>query len=205
MVRINKVSGVDHKWLTPCSVILTLCLLSIGSAAIADEDFADGIPDGGDHTWCVDSGFNHEWRAGQTMLLIDAQTAVKSKKISCGDKTDVTWRQEAVKISTGRAYGMAQCKKFTNKKCDKYTITLDMETINAETRQTDQLKKTMCHELGHTLGLTHYRKSSYPGTDTKNSCLRSGSVDEISSTSKTWLTTYGKHHITKHINRYFGK
>lgn len=200
-MRKLEISAVKRRGIL-ASLLAAIIAWTYCAPAIADSNFADGIPDGGNHSWCVGSGFNHEWRAGQTMALIDDQTKVSSLKHSeCKTKTDVVWKQGSLLSEDGRAYGRAVCKAYASGKCDKYEITLDMVAINGGVNDTNQLKKTMCHEVGHTLGLSHYSKGSRPGSDSTDSCMLSGSVSQLTSTA--WLTRYGKHHIEKHINKYF--
>lgn len=176
------------------AVMALVGLASLSSPAGADTGQPDGPPDGGDHSWCHLSGFNQTTAADAAMTRLRNQTDVTtSYPGSCGEHTDVRWRQAVV----DGAYGEARCiLTRANGTCDVYRLTLNMTEINAAARPVDQRTKTSCHELGHTVGVRHYFGTDYPGNDTTHSCLRSGEV----TSSWTNITIYGNHHRTQHIN-----
>lgn len=80
-------------------------------------------------------------------------------------------------------------------------MTLHVNAINDTARPVDQRTKTSCHELGHTVGVSHYAGSNLPGSDSAHSCMRSG---EVKLSWRDRITYYGNHHRYQHINPWFG-
>lgn len=188
------------------TVVLTasLALLLPTSAANADPAFPGGRPDtgGGTHTWCVINNpavVLHE-TAYDSMLHMRDQTIVgRAYHDPCVPSTDVKWVWNP--YLQGDAYGTAVCvAEHSDGKCDQFIVTLYRKIIDLAPYPDSQLRKTACHELGHTLGVSHYTGSNYPGSDTSHSCLRSG---DVPTPNKSWHTTYGKHHVNSHINPWF--
>ncbi|MCX6395697.1 MAG: hypothetical protein NTV23_04375 [Propionibacteriales bacterium] len=58
-------------------------------------------------------------------------------------------------------------------------------------------RQVSCHELGHSLGVSHYL--TLPGNDTVHSCMR----NKFAPTGAAWETQYGTHHKSVHINPWF--
>lgn len=172
-------------------------LIAAQPVAQADTQQPGGPPDKGKHSWCYLSGFNQKTAADAAMTRLRNQTAVQTLYPgACRAHTDVRWRQGPLGSGT---YGRAECRTRRNGKCDTYNVTLSMGVINNAPRPVEQRSKTSCHELGHTVGVRHYRGTNYPGNDTAHSCLRSGEVHA----SWTNIRKYGHHHRTQHINPYF--
>lgn len=165
--------------------------------AQGDTPQPDGPPDTGSHSWCYLSGFNQRTTADAAMTWLRDQTVVQTLYPgACDAHTDVRWGQG----NLSGAYGEARCRtRWDNGRCDTYNVTLDMGAINNAARPNEQLSKTACHELGHTVGVRHYFDNDLPGGDTAHSCLRSGEVQA----SWTNLRVYGHHHRTQHINPWF--
>lgn len=59
---------------------------------------------------------------------------------------------------------------------------------------TINLKKTACHEIGHTIGFEHHPPAYYP--DNPRDCMRSGNIGE----TLDWLRINDHH--SAHINGY---
>ena len=74
--------------------------------------------------------------------------------------------------------------------CDSYDIVLDPAELNEGSNDELDTTKTACHEVGHTVGLSH--------SPTGDDCMRSG---EIPSTDVKWRK-YNSHHVG-HINNYY--
>lgn len=87
-----------------------------------------------------------------------------------------------------------------NGTCDQFRIRLFKNEIDDSEFPASQLRKTACHELGHSLGVSHYFGSDVPGSDTQHSCMRSL---DVPLPNLTWHTSYGPHHINSHINPSF--
>jgi hypothetical protein len=104
-----------------------------------------------------------------------------------GVQTDVRWLTgdlpSGVRGSTG-------CAVLNGSVCDRNNVTIDIAELNIGTNDEDDQTKTTCHELGHTVGLTHGGASE--------DCMISG---ERPSTASQW-EHYGSHH-TYHINLNF--
>ncbi len=93
----------------------------------------------------------------------------------------------------GSTRGKAPCEDYDNGYCDQYYVTLDPAQINVGSN--DDADKTVCHELGHTVGLTHGSGGGDGGTD---DCMISG---ERPSTNSQY-ERYSSHH-KEHINAWF--
>ncbi|MFV0433871.1 MAG: hypothetical protein ACK5LO_07835 [Leucobacter sp.] len=174
--------------------------LSVVSGAHADPPSSIGPPDTGMHTWCGPDPSKWLYTLANNAASGAAnQTVVDvAYQASCSSTTDVKWAWES---SSTAAYGSAQCMiRRSNGRCDQYKVLLYKKAINASPHPSSQERKTSCHELGHTLGVSHYSGSSKPGGDTSHSCLRSGKVPNP---NKSWHTKYGTHHKTVHINPWF--
>lgn len=181
------------------ALMSAVCILGLASSASADLPQPDGPPDKGYHSWCYEPGFTLSATADASMTWLRTQTNVKTVFHSpCQSKTDVRWTQKGIP----GAYGSAECKMRNSAgQCDRYVVTLNKSIIDASKHPDSQRRKTTCHELGHTVGVRHYFGSDRPGSDTTNSCLRSG---EVPTANQTWHTRYGAHHRTTHINPWFG-
>ena len=91
--------------------------------------------------------------------------------------------------------GKAPCEDYDNGYCDQYYVTLDPAQINVGSNDDADTDKTVCHELGHTVGLTHGSGGGDGGTD---DCMISG---ERPSTNSQY-ERYSSHH-KEHINAWF--
>lgn len=84
--------------------------------------------------------------------------------------------------STGTGVaGVAVCDVLVRSACDRHSVYFHAGYVSSATTSDD--RKLACHELGHTLGITHNIHDSY-----LNSCMR----------SKTWTGTTG--YSTHEIN-----
>lgn len=161
-------------------------------------------PDGSAHTYCwgveVYGGVNAdifdnvdaaEYNAleGPTVVNVIFENDCD---YSGGTETDVVWLTENLPGSTR---GSTRCEDYDNGKCDQYYASLDrVEIAEGSDDELDETK-TACHELGHTVGLTHHPN------DTDWGCMRSG---EPTSTALSWRRYVGNnnHHVN-HINANF--
>jgi hypothetical protein len=127
---------------------------------------------------------------------VEAQTVVNTLEQSCASATDVVFR---IANLGGLGYGYTDCLR-TNAEgyCDSWSIDIDWEQIQQDAVNDGyQARKTLCHEIGHSLGLHHYSAGSSPDGAT-NSCMITG----IHDSGAAWTRTYGAHHRS-HINNWF--
>ena len=193
--------------MTPLKVLSTLGL-ALATAAIATSASADSWgdtesnpidgtgphPDGSIHTYCfepMDTSVHDNIVAAEDNAL-DAETQANvSFDSSCdysgGTETDVVW--DTANLSGSRR-GTSWCEDWDNGLCDQSYVELDVAELNVGSNDELDTTKTACHELGHTVGLTHH-SSGY-------GCMLSG---EIPSTDLQWRR-YVAHH-KDHINAWF--
>ncbi len=177
------------------AALMLASMTVMSSPAGADTAQPGGPPDGGDHSWCYLANFEEQTAADAAMTRLRNQTDVTtSYPGSCGEHTDVRWRQGGLTDAFGEAVCVARWAGSGD--CDVYRITMDMGAINNAPQPVRQRSKTSCHELGHTVGVRHYTAPDRPGNDTEDSCMRSGTVNA----NWTNITVYGNHHRTQHIN-----
>lgn len=117
----------------------------------------------------------------------DASVSFESCDYSGSGETDVVW--DTANLSNGTR-GRAWCEDFDNGKCDQFYAELDIAEINKGSNDEYDATKTACHELGHTVGLTHYPSGWR--------CMVSG---EVPSTATAWRRYNADHR--GHINDWF--
>ncbi len=173
------------RWLA--SVIAASGALVVMSPANADP-YGAGPPDGGlpsdgaVHDWCYISVPSSAYTSVITasMTYLDSATNVTVQQVGsgCTANTDVRWR--VVDIPTSGVRGDATCTATTSTgNCNSFQVRLDPNELT----DVNNRRKTACHELGHTNGLTHGGTAD---------CMRNGAVT-------TATSTYSTHHIG-HIN-----
>lgn len=116
--------------------------------------------------------------------------------VPCGTNTDV--RFDDFDLPAGTIADWA-CNLRTGTKCNASLIRLDTNPANLPTfgTQANQTKSSLMHEVGHSVGLTHYKDADNdfpnpPGG--QHDCMISGSVNN----DLIWRTL-NPHHIS-HIN-----
>jgi hypothetical protein len=194
MIRAMKVFGVMS------AAFLTLVLLpspvmgdpwGTGTSATGDH------PDGGNHTYCYAAGLSSALTANiqyaeNTSLAASTDASVSKDTPCIGDaaaQTDVVWFSSNGLENGVR--GRTQCMRFNPSTgyCDRNHVILDLAEINEGSNDGYDQTKTACHELGHTVGLTHGGSSD---------CMLNG---ERPSTA-TQYQNYNAHH-RGHINAWF--
>lgn len=174
-----------------------------GASAHADPwgdhpgNFIDGTgphPDGGTHSYCfesMDSGLFDNIRNAENYALegnTDANVTFHSEcDYRWGTETDVVWDTGNL---SGSVRGTTWCDDWDGDQCDQAYVELDVEELRKGTNDEYDITKTACHELGHTVGLTHH-SSGY-------GCMISG---EIPSTELKWRR-FVDHH-KNHIDSWF--
>lgn len=168
-----------------------------------DQDSSTGAhPDEDPHTTCFGTNFpivgsRDDWVLDVQTNAMDVPTDVNinNHNLDCTNsgtqETDVVWNGGNL---TG-AYGKAPCddyETFSNQ-CDQYHVTLDFPAIEAGPEDQVMAKIIMCHELGHTAGLSHRSGLN---------CMFSPDVQNPP--NETGYRRYDSgHHIPDHINPWF--
>jgi hypothetical protein len=106
---------------------------------------------------------------------------------SGGTETDMVWWTNHF---SGGTRGRAYCEDYDDGRCDQFYVELDMLEIAEGTNDEQDEDKTVCHEAGHTLGLTH---------GTPDDCMISG---ERPQPTMARHEHYNDHHVY-HINNWF--
>lgn len=124
---------------------------------------------------------------GDAMVNLDAQTDMyDTYQATCGSQTDIgayfNSSPEIPPLQPG-TYGAWQCTKrlaSNSSICDQGSLVINTSMANTA----GQIRKTLCHEVGHAAGLMHGTSAVVSG------CMISG--------QGTW-STYSAHHVA-HIN-----
>lgn len=173
--------------------------------AYADDRDPGPLPDRGTHTYCLGDFAppNNlvEERIHWSMGTLASQTIVGVDHHSggCTPQSDVRWTQEP--LGTG-VFGAASCiDKNAEGRCDQARAKIHYGAIQDEASNPPAMvRKTACHELGHTVGVQHYDGPGgiipNPDAGVTQSCMRSG----IHDSGSVDYRTYGPHHISDHIN-----
>lgn len=165
------------------AVLFTTGLLLNGEPSSADV-YIGGPPDSGtkadtfDHTYCWGGSFGATAlrnAATNAMNNLDTQTLYTDTfTSSCSSLTDVVWESS----TTISARGDQTCLATNSVgECEQSRLRLNPNQLTDDINR----RKTACHELGHSVGLTHD-----PG------CMVSGAVSVATE-------TYTSHHVS-HMN-----
>ncbi|GAA3683484.1 hypothetical protein GCM10022237_47690 [Nocardioides ginsengisoli] len=186
--------------------VLTVAVTTMtnGGPASADPYPNEWYPDKGTyHSFCFTLAFaQHSGLVSRARYSMDnndgveAQTVVDTDEQSCSAATDVVFR---IGDLHGKAYGSTDCVRWNgNGYCDSWAVDIDWEVIKQDAVNDGYAARfTLCHEIGHTLGVKHYPAGSSPDGAT-NSCMLSLLTD----TGAAWTRSYGAHHRS-HINNWF--
>ena len=192
--------------------------ISIVSPGALADPINLGPPDGGvrpdanPHTYCFGPSYSSAaWQQGahdslaMTAANTDLERLYRSSCVTSGSaQTDVVIEEFDL---PGTTRGNYTCMRtHSNGRCDRSRIRIDFDEIWAQSGTAGvpgtydtNWRKTVCHELGHSMGLTHYKVAAFPAApDGQNSCMISG---HIASTSTAFIV-YSAHH-KNHINANF--
>jgi hypothetical protein len=128
---------------------------------------------------------------------LEAQTVVNTLEQACGTSTDVKFYVADI----GPNYGRATCVQLnSNYYCDQWDLSINWSVIQQyATNVGYQARYTLCHEIGHTVGVQHYNSGNSPDTNPyRDSCLITGLHDS----GAAWTRQYGPDH-KGHVNNWF--
>jgi hypothetical protein len=113
-------------------------------------------------------------------------------KLTGDGETDTVWFDADL---PGGQRGQVFCEDFDNNLCDQFYVTLDPTELNIGSNDEADTTKTSCHELGHSVGLSHGAGGGNGGAD---DCMMSGERPNLNSQYER----YSLHH-KEHINDWF--
>lgn len=159
-----------------------------GPRATADP-FGVGPPNAGwfadnaNHSWCTYGSFVSTWYnpIRDSMYTLDVTTDMTRTYVSvCDSATDVQFHLSTSSSMGAGVLGTYNCLVTVTSanRCGAARIRLNTDLLDTFSRR----MKTSCHEVGHSVGLTH--TSAYGG------CMVSGYSNN---------NTYSSHHVN-HIN-----
>lgn len=204
-MRFRRDRSTTRAGFTAIASALALIAVQLSSPAVADPYPNTYYPDKGDyHTFCFTNAFaNNATLLSRARYSMDnndgleAQTVVNTLEQACGALTDVKFYV----ADTGPSYGDANCVQFnSNGYCDQWDLRINWWVIQQlATNDGYQARKTLCHEIGHTVGLRHYESGHSPDTNpARDSCM----ITTLQDSGAAWTRQYGPHH-KGHINGWF--
>lgn len=188
------------------SLVLTISSIFLQANAVLADDWGTATtatgahPDGASHNWCWGIGFDADLQDNANASFADAldgptDASVEFKsacKLTGDGETDVVWFD--ANLPAGYR-GQAICEDYDGGLCDQFYVTIDPAEINVGENDEADITKTTCHELGHTVGLTH---GSGGGDSTSDDCMVSGERPNLN----LQYERYSTHH-KGHINAWF--
>jgi len=142
------------------------------------------------HTYFYTTGFN-SFRAvaDYAMDTLDSTTDMVSQLPETPEfcefrQTDVWWW--STNLAAGVRGQMSCAGWYTNGRCWSYDIDLDFTELDQSSLDWEDRQKTACHELGHTLSISHNT------TDGAGSCMISGEIPN----ANLQYRRYSSHHIS---------
>jgi len=125
------------------------------------------IPDNGSHLYCQGSIDGVRWTVAVDLMnyLENATDMSSVEGGSCSNVTDLRWDgRDGLPLGTSGAFTCLDFNAATNR-CDAGRAQVNVTSIQnlAESSMVDyNIRKTMCHEMGHSVGLAHYKGSTGP-------------------------------------------
>lgn len=140
------------------SALFALTGIALGTGVASADVYADGYPDSGfrpdnsEHTYCWGSNYDGTTArdaANYAMNNLDNQTTMYDNFISggCSSITDARWIK-----TTDNVDGYYQCLSFNSAgECESAHVAINPNNMGGWA----DWKQTACHEVGHSVGLTH--------------------------------------------------
>lgn len=167
-----------------CAVPMGMLAAMVAPAPVAyglpQDGWADGPPASGfrpdtsDHTYCWGNGFEAPKARDASVYAatnLDNQTAMTTSKIGCTSLTDAVW----LKTGDPGVDGSYTCVEFNSAgECERALTRLNPSNMSSDS----DWKQSACHELGHSVGLTH-KNGSCLGTDPSVIKYSSHHVDHV--------------------------
>jgi len=182
-------------------VVVAAQILTAGTSSANHRPWPDLVPeaDHGIHTFCFDPDWpsstavrdRTRFSMGDNDGLMTMTNITTDELAACTTSVDVRVQQRA----TGGSLGDTWCAlKWANGRCDRFRVRIDTAAIAAAAADDNfQIRKTICHEIGHTVGLWHYGNGDpynfSADHNGDNNCMRSGVWDS----GATWTRIYGPH------------
>ena len=159
-------------------------------------------PDPNEHTYCFESGAftaTDRNRIHDVYYVTDVNSDMtRLHMTSCTGNTDVRWEDWS---GFGYFRGNFACVSWSGSQCNSGRGMLDTTTIASDNwaggSYANGFRKDACHEMGHSMGLTHYKdqNGTFPNPPyNQQDCMISGDVND-----DTTFQAYGAHH-KDHIN-----
>jgi hypothetical protein len=164
------------------------------------------VADGQDHWYCFHSSVaaGDQSRFHSAMQTLDSQTDLYDVyTATCGASTDIIFMSNP----NLTARGIAVCWTYISGNiCDQFWVGYNTTVIAADVGANSagfsiNFNKTICHETGHTTGLSHGVINDPEGDSGGNDCMVSGDVYDAGFYNFVW-TAYSGHHVTHVNNRY---
>jgi hypothetical protein len=148
------------------------------------------LPDNFNHWWCYDGSVSVVLASAirRAMNTLDEQTnytQINEPDFVCNTTTDVVWQQNTGISDRGDFWCLDD---NSSGRCEQARLRLNPNLLT----DTSNRRKTACHELGHSVGLTH--GTFNVDNDRYTDCMRSGLVDN----DDAWWV-YDDHHV-KHAD-----
>lgn len=166
-------------------------------------------PDPNFHNACYRSGTPADmiYLATESLNTTASASDLNGRVVGECESLEIDVRIINIDLPTG--FGSAPCVDpfgpGPGVECNRYEARIDRAAVFAATSPNSLdiygLRKTICHELGHTMGLTHYKDNDndFPNAPSgQQDCMISGIVPDDSDT----YGVYSNHH-KGHINAEF--
>jgi len=154
------------------------------------------------HTFCRGSAPDAQWDNEQAaMAYLQANTVMNVAELnSCAATTDVRWDGRAGLGAGSRGEWGCLDYDAPSNVCDAARIRVFVGAINANSpagTEENNLNKTLRHEMGHSVGLRHYKTTATPCCPGTHDAMISGAIDN----GAVW-TVYSQHHKDHIDNEY---
>lgn len=180
--RVGRVATAGLSAVAGCTAAAAV----VAAPSAEADDYAEGYPDSGfrpdnsEHTYCWGANFTNSTgrtNASGAMGWLDTRSSpmYDTYMQPCSSNTDVRWIQD----TDGAGDGEYLCEDLSGDTCYRATAAIRYAGMSSS----NDWKQTSCHELGHSVGLTHF-SADCMGTDPDN-------------------LDWSNHHIYDHVDQNF--